>query len=362
MAKYTYYFCDLLTNALVDELPLYGVYFDLNLNKAGTLTGTIRLDWPYRTPRRILDATQSGRTAVYIDRDGVLVWGGIIWSRTYESDGRSAQIYAETFDSYAKVRVNLIDRLYTNIDQRNIARGAWTAMQTDANGNIGMTIPGAFPTDVPRTLQLNGFEQNYWGDIIDNLLTLDNGFDTYVQVQYLAGVPSKTLLLGWPRLGQIASNSGLTFEFPGAIQKFWFPENASNAATQLHTIGKGDGAATLQGHYTDVVQLTSGYPLIEKQLSLKDFGTQALLNARTISEGLKRRVPITVPTILVYANRDPIFGSYGLGDDVQIVINDVRFPEGLTNVWRIVGWKVSPSSADAPDEITLVLQGQEDVL
>jgi hypothetical protein len=51
---------------------------------------------------------------------------------------------------------------------------------------------------------------------------------------------------------------------------------------------------------------------------------------------------------------DPEFGSYQIGDDARIIIRDVRFPNGIDELYRIVGLTVEPGE-DGPERVTLTL-------
>src|SRR5882762_161867 len=107
MAVYKYYFYDLLTHALLEELSgaMFGVNFSMFLSgeigsKTGQFTGTFRADSPGRSVQELLDATTPGKTALWIDRDDQPVWCGILWSRTYQATGRTYELSAQTYDSY----------------------------------------------------------------------------------------------------------------------------------------------------------------------------------------------------------------------------------------------------------------------
>ena len=73
---YRYLFADLLTNDILGELPLTGVSFNQQLNQAGTLQGHLLLSGVNSAGLNVPDATIPARTAIYVDRNGSLVWGG----------------------------------------------------------------------------------------------------------------------------------------------------------------------------------------------------------------------------------------------------------------------------------------------
>lgn len=96
---YRYYTADLLTGRILAEIPFRGVSYERAIKGAGGFQGTIP----------VIDATDSldlyentmpGNTAVYVVRNGVCVWGGIIWSRSYDVVGRVLSVSASEFTSY----------------------------------------------------------------------------------------------------------------------------------------------------------------------------------------------------------------------------------------------------------------------
>lgn len=97
--EYRYFLADLLTNEVISEVPFKGVSYGRANRKAGSFSGTI----PFVPATRGLDlyeATMPGRTAVYVMRNGICVWGGIIWSRSYDSGNRALQVDGSEFISY----------------------------------------------------------------------------------------------------------------------------------------------------------------------------------------------------------------------------------------------------------------------
>ena len=96
---YRYYTADLLTNEILAEVPFRGVSYERAIKGAGSFTGSI----PVIEATENLDLYEStlpGKTALYVVRNGVCVWGGIIWTRSYNVVDRVLQINAAEFTSY----------------------------------------------------------------------------------------------------------------------------------------------------------------------------------------------------------------------------------------------------------------------
>jgi hypothetical protein len=97
--EYRYFLTDLLTNQVISEVPFKGVSYERANRRAGAFSGSI----PFLEATKGLDlyeATMPGRTGLYVMRNGVCVWGGIIWTRSYDVASRSLEVNGSEFMSY----------------------------------------------------------------------------------------------------------------------------------------------------------------------------------------------------------------------------------------------------------------------
>jgi hypothetical protein len=98
-AQYRYFVTNLVTNQPIAEIPFKGVSYERALKGAGTFSGTIA-NSPETASLSLYESTMPGRTGLYVVRDGVCVWGGIIWSRSYNVNERVISVSASEFTSY----------------------------------------------------------------------------------------------------------------------------------------------------------------------------------------------------------------------------------------------------------------------
>ena len=119
---YRYLFVDLLTNEIIAELPLTGVSFTQQLNQAGAFDGHLLLSGINTFEFNVDASTTPARNAIYVDRNGILVWGGIIWARTYNSSSQTLSLSAREMISYFERRriIELTD--FVSTDQLEIGR------------------------------------------------------------------------------------------------------------------------------------------------------------------------------------------------------------------------------------------------
>lgn len=97
--EYRYFLTDLLSNTVISEVPFKGVSYQRVNRRAGEFSGDI----PFVEATKGLDlyeATMPGRTGLYVMRNQVCVWGGILWSRTYNVESKTLQVSASEFISY----------------------------------------------------------------------------------------------------------------------------------------------------------------------------------------------------------------------------------------------------------------------
>ena len=357
---YRYLFADLLTNEIIAELPITGVSFTQQLNQAGTLQAHLLLTGINTYEFNVDAATQPARNAIYVDRNGDLVWGGVIWGRTYNSASQTISITAREFESYFERRRISTTRAFTNTDQLEIVQTLINDAQAVPSGDIGVIVgtetSGILVDRVYYDYEIKGVYQ-----AIQDLSRQDDGFDFNITVNYdpLTNIPTKTLVLGYPRTGNVDTGVGdiqtPVFIFPaGNIVEYEYPEDASIAANKLFALGAGSNDGKLISIATDATKLAEGWPVLEEQSNYSDVTDQTVLDELAQGQVLAVSEPPPIIKIVVPASVDPVFGTYDIGDDARLIIQDPRFPTGLDEVYRIVALNVQPGE-DGPERVTLTL-------
>lgn len=134
---YRYFVTDLQTNELLAELPFKGVSFSRSLGEAGTFTGdlpVVEATYNYS----IYENTLPGKTALYVVRNGVCVWGGIIWGRTYSLIDKVVSVSAAEFQSYFSHRV--VWKTWSSDYEAEAVVSSGTATITLKNGQYGFQV------------------------------------------------------------------------------------------------------------------------------------------------------------------------------------------------------------------------------
>lgn len=359
MTEYNYVFGSLGTELTVAEIPLYGTYMDLELNVGGRLDGSFQLDQTGLSNDTLLSATIPGKTWVCCERNGKAIWIGYVWSRTYQSQSKSVQLYAQSFEYFPAHQLVRSDTIDTNVEQLEIFKGLWNDMQAVTGRNMNITIPTAVaPTLVPKSIDVKATDYKYYSEIMSSLADAENGFDWTIDVVKSGSGYSKSLRYAWPVLG--STDSGLlTFEYPGSILNYYATESMADAGTNVFTFGAGEGSEMLVSEVVHADLIASGYPRWDFTISQKDIDNQANLNDVALAEAGIARPPRLVVKPTLKSDRVPEFASFGLGDACGVTMTDARFPGGQTFDTRIVKWTLQPQSSQNTDEFELIFAGDE---
>src|SRR5882757_3262214 len=294
MPDYRYTFVSLRDEQVLEEIDLYGVYAQRILNDAGQFNGTFQLDQTGKRNQDLVAATIPGRTWLVMERDNVPVWWGIVWSRTYQSEAKSVQIFAWGFESFPASQVMLSDFSRVGQNQLQTFADLWADMQSSRVGrDLAINIPASIPSTINKDVTILATDAKLYSDVMQSLSNASDGFDYTIQVSKVGGGFRKDLVMGYPYLGSNLGPEQLVFEYPGSILNYYETESMANAGTHIFGYGAGEGASQLvsvAGFDTMITAL--GWPRWDKQVSMKDIDNLDQLSGLTIQEAIKRRPPM----------------------------------------------------------------------
>lgn len=362
---YRYLFVDILSNRVIDELPCYGVWLSRQLSGVGQMTASLGLNSkPYRNID-IKSATTPGKTALYVLCNDLVLWGGPIWTRTYNSESRTLQLSGQTWESWPLKFYPDTSLSYTGIDQRNVVIDLLTRLQSVSLQNAQFTLPGTFTNQVVRTENFPYDDLKSYGELIKYMSEYDEGFD-YEILPYMDsnGILQRYVNIGGTKLGRPQGVTGLGFDFPGGIIRYWYTENAGAGAVKVFGIGGviGDATTAIRSTYSQADIIASGsYPLLQSVYTNGDVTVQSTLDSQTKLYGDSKRPPITSWTIDIDPTIDPIVGTWGLGDHAHIMVQDEAFFDTeLSTYVRVIGWELSPPAKDSKETLKLIIEGSDD--
>lgn len=358
---YTYLVADALRGEILDELPLTGVSFDKRLNDTGSLRGQVRISDPSLRVREPRLLTEPGRTAIYVDRDGELLWGGVVWTSRYSAATGTLEIGAADFLSYFEHRRVLAYPIVTgssvshqDTDQLTIAASLIELVQSHPSGDLGIEVRGTTTSGIRRSVSYAAGELKPVADALRDLANAEDGFDFTVDVAYGPdGKPARFVRFGYPRLGQPGAPH--VWEYGANLIDFTWPRDAATMATRVFAQG-GDGTTPLLALAEDRTATTGGWMLLEDAAAQLDTTDPLLLLAQARGELAARRRPIVLPELTVRADLAPEVGSYSVGDDVRVVIADPFFASDEIDVtFRLLGFEVTPGDDAGQEQVTLTV-------
>jgi hypothetical protein len=137
-----------MTNELLAEMPFRSVSYSRSLTEAGTFNGDIAVT-PDTYNLSVYENTLPARTALYVVRNGICVWGGIIWGRTYSLIDKVLSVTAAEFTSYLSHRVVWKTWNSSYAATAEVASGTLTATLIGGQYNftVGEPIYISWPTD-----------------------------------------------------------------------------------------------------------------------------------------------------------------------------------------------------------------------
>lgn len=360
MADYTVYWASVKTpTEFLGELPLTSFTYTDTLNSPGSITGTFPLD-PYpelddTAAAAILtpETFAEGRTVLWVDRDGVPMWSGLLWSWEASVDQDAVTFTGEGWLSYFRRRRLNESVTYEGaaVDQIDLASGLVSYPQI-APGGLVWVIAGNPNSGVTRERTYYWWEAKTFGEMIEELAAVENGFDFRFRPRIEEGDRYTWFETIYPATGPATDH---VFELGTNCSVTRFTSDGKSLANSFRAFGSGQGAEVTIADAFDSAALDT-YPLLEEHGSYPD-----VIRPTTLAEHATQRLQrLTVPTRLleldVWPDTEPGLGDYLVGDRVKVTANrgflqlnkaDYRITSRTVTVDESGGETVSVSLAPA---------------
>lgn len=375
---YTYEVADLRTGMPLGTLPLTGVRYTKKLNESGTLIGSFKLESRLAAQRQVEDPydwTTPAKRTVTAYRDEQPMWGGIIWTSTYDSSSNAVSIGCGDYWTYFDHRFVLPllalvagsgdnqvaptstyvaeqDTEYSADDQSDIARALVTLAQTHTGGDIGIEMDAAL-SGFLRDRLYEGHQLDSVGEALRQLAGVIDGPDMMFDVVGVDAMsrPVRRLLLGHPALGTAGSTH--VWEYGANMSAYTWPRDGTSMVTRQFAFGDGTAEGSPIAVSEDTAAYTAdggGWPLLETESQYSGISDITTLQEHADGEQSVRRRPVALPRFTVRGDLPPMVGEWSVGDDALARIEDDFFPLGMTTPVRIIGAEVSPGSAEDGSE------------
>jgi hypothetical protein len=335
VTAYRFLVADLLTGIVREEIPFSSVKFGDVLNAPGSFSAATPISLARNgydpITRNVLDP---GRTAIHVERDGVIVWSGILWTVRANVTDQTIEYGAEGLWSYFRRRTIRTDTTFTGIDQAAIAQQLVTTAQSVPGGDLGIVV-GSETTGRLRDRDYVGTERKPIGEAIEQLAAVIDGFDFSISSAWNAGMIESTFEIHYPRRG---TRTAIVVDLNGPIGGFEYTIDATVQANEITAIGADNGTGPISTVVSDPDTFT-GYPLLEDVLSLTDVSDLDTLDDHARNRLAAIRLPVaTIPNVEFRPSGDLTIGAITTGDELRVIAN-----AGYVNVdawYRVVSWEI----------------------
>ena len=355
------------------EVPFSSVTFSDVLNRPGSCT----IEIPLQADVDMRQFTRPGNTAIWIERNGDIVWGGPLWTTDVDLVGQSVRLSCEGWLSYYNHRINTINfdtgTFIPGEAGQDIATVMYQVLRTtketfDETPNWGLTYPttqGVPPIDIDPWLvaafsgglgwdcigAVRASELLNMGTFIERLLNGEYSNETYnaygVHTADYAIVPSWDYDSAAPKAEWAFWNykRGASIAKPLALDagivSLGVTYDATNQANEVYVLGTGGGdlaprASATRGRSQNALHMQVAISRdLDNQASTQSFATDAV---RALRE------PHIIPEVSIRGdNPEWDWTTYSVGDtftlDVEYSFVDLRIP------WRIMEKETSVDSS-----------------
>lgn len=323
MTDYRMLFADLRTGVLLGELPVETCEAEHVLNSPGSIRASMPLSMGDATrvlspqvPTLELDASTFGtaRTALFLEREGVIQWGGVMWTRRINVDTEELEVGGEGWLSYWRHRYLLVRKVYTAVDQVLIAKDLLDWGQTMMSGDRNHDTSGVVATGVLRDRTYEQYEYKNIAEAIEQLSAVEDGFDFAFTSQWSGSDILTRFLTAYPATGRATD---IVLEVGVNIDVLEWTEDGTSVAHVAYAIGGGEGVDQLSRTAIDVPSLLE-YPRLEAVESHTDVRETATLYAHAQRRLRRGLLPIDTMRVELDPNVVPVLGSYAVGDIVRV--------------------------------------------
>ncbi len=340
MAEYRYVYADLKTGALLGELPATNFSFTRTLNSAGSFRASLKL-----TDATIPGSSLApGRTLVYVLRDEVAQFGGILWTATARVEENTLELAGEGFHSIMKYRLLGVTKTYT-------AAGGWTGptiakdlidyTQAKTAGSLGILTSRVVADGPGRDRTYYDYERKNIAEAIEQLAAVASGFDFDYVTEYSGGLFKTYFQTSTETLGR---PTDYVFEVGTNVNALQVNVDATNIATRVDAIGAGEGSTKLIQIATNTTTQET-YPRMEVPVSYTDVRVASTLLDHATRRLARGTGPIVMPTLQMLPSALPTLGSYTVGDQV-LALGSIGWLD-LDGVFRITQQEVTVTDTGA---------------
>jgi hypothetical protein len=351
----TYKFTDLFKFRTLAELPLNAVTFSKCVNAAGPWAATLNIEDLQVQRSNWLAATDENKTALWVDIDGTLVYGGICQNRKYTLSKGQVALSGTDFCGYTSQRRQAANYTsYTDPEGHKwstkpgaaVLRIAYyvlkQAIEKKYSIPIRVVTEGVTPEEYWQTFSAPIEQQKTLAAILSELQGLGYlvGIDYACDVFFENGRPVAQITLSYPRRGGDATTLEVS-----SLTELEYDGDGSGQGNIIAELAGGTSARTYEVEWKKALE--EGYPLyelVESHSSTSESEESAnFLAAYAAGDLSMYAYPTTAPVATLPLFGTPAIFDLSVGADTTLLIPKVagaqpgsnpRFPEGLKYLFR----------------------------
>lgn len=314
--RYAVVLADVLTGQPKGELPIDSLTARHVLNAPGSLE--VQMPLRPNRPGQVSPFSPAdmdpGRNAIYVVRDGVCVWGGILWTWAADVAANTLTLNGEGWLSYFRRRTLKTDLDYTGADQALIVADLIDWAQSQSGGDVLIDTSGVAATGRTRDRTWWSWERQNIGQLIEDLAAVIDGFHFAFPTTYDGASFATELRVTYPATGR---PTNIVFEMGGNVELMSLSSDGTAMVNNAEAIGAGQTADVPIRAAVDTSLLATS-PLLESVATYSDVTEPETLQEkanRALSIG---RQPVQLPTLRIGPDADPAIGTYGVGDRCRV--------------------------------------------
>lgn len=309
-------------NTILGELPITSLEYSDVLNAPGEITGTVHLNpYPDHPTLFTQDNFREADTALYVLRDGVPMWGGIMWGWRANVNNDTVDFAGEGWHSYIRRRVISATVFAEGNDQGEVAEKILQNV-IDAGNPLDLQYNIDDTTGVDRDRVYYWWEGKNAGEALEQLAAVENGFDFYYSttIHPTTGDYVITFNLLYPTTGRETNH---VFELGTNVSFVNYSSDGKGITTRWLGFGTGQGAGVLYSTAYDPGAFgyeggTRSYQLLEDVASWPDVVNQATLDEHVARRLIQSTTPSRLIVLNHYPDTEPRLGTYQIGDQCTV--------------------------------------------
>jgi hypothetical protein len=347
-AEYIWYGCDLVSGAIVEELPFVASGpLQRIIGAYSSVQGSIAIPDSPPNWERATDPMRTMLVCVRAD-DAVVMWAGMVLARSGGS-GETVDLSLATLEAYYDRRY-ITDQTWNNYPSSFVAAFVMNSVNPEGIGLVyptsvgptGDTISRAY-TSVSDTTVYSVLGELMASNPFEWTITVDWKDSTHTAFKkYFEGGPT---VHGSPPGGVPSA----VFDMPGCVTEYTFTEDytSSKGANHITMFGDGEGdARPSSGAQVRSDLISAGWPRVEYRATRSGV-TQTNTLIRHAQDMLAWKAQgAQIFTVTADATTGPRLGvDWALGDVVAVdVYHSPRHPDGFHITARSIGWELDVTS------------------